>query len=188
MGNLPLPTLDDHIWRALDALPPVAPTSGAVAAVLVPAYRDAAGKVRLIMTKRPDDMRTHPGDVVFPGGRIDPGETAVEAAVREAEEEVALPRSAVTVVGQLSPITTRDPSNLIVPVVAKVQRPEVLVPQPEEVDVIIEPTVEELLDDSHWQVSEWFGYNLWFYEFGPATLWGATAFMVRELLASIEPE
>jgi hypothetical protein len=67
-------------------------------------------------------------------------------------------------------------------VVAKVQRPARLVPQPEEVELILEPSIDELLDDTRWRVSEWFGHNLWFYEFPEATLWGATAFMVRELL------
>ncbi len=169
-------------WSALSRLPPVAQPDRAVAAVLVPLYRDAVGSVRLIMTKRPDNMRTHPGDVVFPGGRLEEGESAVDAAIREAGEEVALPPSAVSVVGGLTPISTRDPNNLIVPVVAKVQRPDELVPQPEEVETILEPTVDELLDESRWQVSEWFGHNLWFFEFPEATLWGATAFMVRELL------
>jgi len=175
----------DDYWVALDRLPPVEQPERAVAAVLIPLYRDGAGKVRVIMTKRPDNMRTHPGDVVFPGGRLEHGETPVTAAIREAEEEVALPPASVTVVGGLSPLTTRDPRNLIVPVVAKVRRPESLVPQPEEVELILEPTIDELLDDTRWRVSEWFGHNLWFYDFPEATLWGATAFMVRELLEAL---
>lgn len=153
-----------------------------MAAVLVPLYLDDDGSVRVIMTKRPDNMRTHPGDVVFPGGRLEDGESVTAAAIREAHEEVGLPPDSVTVVGGLTPITTRDPNNLIVPVVAKVIRPQELVAQPEEVEVILEPTVGELLDDARWHVSEWFGHNLWFFDFPEATLWGATAFMVRELL------
>ncbi len=95
---------------------------------------------------------------------------------------MGLPEDSIEVVGGLSPISTRDPSNLIVPVVAKVTRPDVLIPQPDEVEVILEPTVDELLDETRWNVSEWFGRNLWFFDFPEATLWGATAFMVRELL------
>jgi 8-oxo-dGTP pyrophosphatase MutT (NUDIX family) len=169
-------------WDALDSLSPVVQPDRAVAAVLVPLYIDVDESVRVIMTKRPDNMRTHPGDVVFPGGRMEPGESAIGAAIREACEEVGLPEDSVDVVGGLSPISTRDPDNLIVPVVAKVVRPEVLVPQPEEVEVILEPTINELLDETRWNVSEWFGRNLWFFDFPEATLWGATAFMVRELL------
>jgi 8-oxo-dGTP pyrophosphatase MutT (NUDIX family) len=169
-------------WDALESISPVFQPDRAVAAVLVPLYMDVNESVRVIMTKRPDNMRTHPGDVVFPGGRIEPGESAVDAAIREACEEVGLPEDAVDVVGGLSPITTRDPNNLIVPVVARVTRPDVLVPQPEEVEIILEPTIDELLDETRWNVSEWFGRNLWFFDFPEATLWGATAFMVRELL------
>lgn len=174
-------------WAALDLLSPVDEPARAVAAVLVPLYLDVAGSVRIIMTKRPDNMRTHPGDVVFPGGRLEDGESAISAALREAFEEVGLPEDAVTVVGGLTPISTRDPNNLIVPVVAKVVRPLHLVAQPEEVEIILEPTVDELLDDTRWHVSEWFGHNLWFFDFPEATLWGATAFMVRELLAILRP-
>jgi 8-oxo-dGTP pyrophosphatase MutT (NUDIX family) len=169
-------------WDALESISPVFQPDRAVAAVLVPLYMDVNESVRVIMTKRPDNMRTHPGDVVFPGGRIEPGESAVDAAIREACEEVGLPEDAVDVVGGLSPITTRDPNNLIVPVVARVTRPDVLVPQPEEVEIILEPTIDALLDETRWNVSEWFGRNLWFFDFPEATLWGATAFMVRELL------
>jgi 8-oxo-dGTP pyrophosphatase MutT (NUDIX family) len=174
-------------WDALDGFPPVIQPDHAVAGVLVPLYLDDQESVRVIMTKRPDNMRTHPGDVVFPGGRFEPGESAVEAAIREACEEVALPPNAIHVVGGLTPLTTRDPRNLIVPVVARVRRPDVLVPQPDEVELILEPTIDELLDDTRWQVSEWFGNNLWFYDFPDATLWGATAFMVRELLEYFRP-
>ena len=169
-------------WEALESISPVSQPERAVAAVLVPLYLDINESVRVIMTKRPDNMRTHPGDVVFPGGRMEPGESAVDAAIREACEEVGLPEEAVNVVGGLSPITTRDPNNVIVPVVARVIRPNVLVPQPEEVELILEPTIDELLDETRWNVSEWFGRNLWFFDFPEATLWGATAFMVRELL------
>ncbi len=169
-------------WAALDSIPPVNEPAHTVAAVLVPLYLDYEGTVRVIMTKRPDNMRTHPGDVVFPGGRLEEGESAPQAAIREACEEVGLPPESVTVVGGLLPVTTRDPKNLIVPVVARVIRPDTLIPQPEEVEVILEPSIDELLDDARWHVSEWFGNNLWFFDFPEATLWGATAFMVRQLL------
>lgn len=173
------------IWTRLEALEPVRYPAEARAAVLVPLYRDSEERVRVILTKRPDHMRTHPGDVVFPGGRLEPGEGPEETAKREACEEIGLPEAGVEVIGGLSPITTRDPGNLIVPVVAKVQRPTEFVLQEEEVSAVIEPVVLDLLDDSAWRTSDWFGRTLWFYEFDEGIMWGATAFMMREFLAII---
>lgn len=173
------------IWTTLRALPDIDPGTIARAAVLVPLYQDDTGLVRLVLTKRPDDMRTHPGDVVFPGGTIEPGETPVDAALREAWEEVGLPVDAVQVLGGLHPVTTRDRDNWIVPVVARIARPTELIPDPREVEVIIEPTLVELLDESQWRTSDWMGSQLWFYDFPDGTLWGATAFMVRQLLGLI---
>jgi 8-oxo-dGTP pyrophosphatase MutT (NUDIX family) len=128
-------------------------------------------------------MRTHPGDVVFPGGRMENGEGPVAAAMREADEEVGIRECDVaSILGGLTPLTTRNRNNLIVPVVARIDRPDELIPDPAEVDVIIEPTLEEMLDEDRWVTSDWMGHTLWFYEFEEGTLWGATAFMMREFL------
>jgi len=154
------------------------------AAVLVPIYESEDG-LRVIMTRRPDDMPTHPGDVVFPGGMVDPGdEGPVDTAMREACEEIGLPReNVVEVLGGLTPTHTRSQTMVIVPVVARVKRPETLVPEPREVAAILEPAISELLDEATWESREWSpGRHMWFREFSEGTLWGATAFMVRELL------
>ena len=170
------------VWDRLEALPPVAHPREARSAVLIPLYRDG-DSVRVVLTKRPDDMRTHPGDVVFPGGRMERGEDPVTAAMREADEEVGIREPDVQrILGGLTPLTTRNRNNLIVPVVARISRPAQLVPDPTEVDVIIEPTLDELLDESRWMTSDWMGHTLWFFEFDEGTLWGATAFMMREFL------
>jgi len=169
-------------WDALASLPPVAAPEGLRAAVLVPIYEDG-DDVRLILTRRPDDMRTHAGDVVFPGGMIDPDDDGpVGTALREAWEEVALPPDHVQVLGGLEPLTTRRSDMWISPVVARVRRPSELIPEPGEVAAILEPTIGELLDDAGWRTEEWSGHELWFYEFPEGVLWGATARMVRRLL------
>jgi 8-oxo-dGTP pyrophosphatase MutT (NUDIX family) len=171
------------VWDRLKDLPPVSHPPTARSAVLVPLYADREGAVRVLLTKRPDDMRTHPGDVVFPGGMMEEGEDPVATAKREAREEVGLPEDAVLeVLGGLTPMTTRNLENLIIPVVARIERPVRLVADPSEVEAILEPTIEELLDEGRWQTSDWGGYTLWFFEFDEGTLWGATAFMMRELL------
>ena len=170
------------IWTRLEALNPVQYPAGAKSAVLVPVYRDPNRQVRVILTRRPDHMRTHPGDVVFPGGRLEDGETPEDTAIREACEEIGLPPDGVEVIGGLSPTTTRNRRNLIVPVVAKVRRPDTFVLQEEEVAAVLEPTLVDLLDDTQWRRKNWFGHKLWFYDFPEGTLWGATAFMMREFL------
>jgi len=170
------------VWARLDALPHVAEPPNAKAAVLVPLYEDPDG-VRVVLTKRPETMRTHPGDVVFPGGQLEDGEGPIQAAMREAWEEISLPEQSVTeVLGGLTPVTTRNINRLIIPVVVRIDRPAELVPDHREVDAIIEPTLAEMLDDDLWHTEDWMGHTLWFYEFGEGTLWGATAFMMRELL------
>jgi 8-oxo-dGTP pyrophosphatase MutT (NUDIX family) len=94
------------------------------AAVLIPLYEDG-GELRLILTRRGGGMATHPGDVVFPGGMIEPGDGGPEeAARREAWEEIGLPPESIEVLGGLEPTTARSTEILIVPVVARVTRPE----------------------------------------------------------------
>jgi 8-oxo-dGTP pyrophosphatase MutT (NUDIX family)/GNAT superfamily N-acetyltransferase len=172
-------------WQRIDTLDPVPTPRHARAAVLVPFYEDHAGDVRVILTRRPDWMRTHPGDVVFPGGRIESGETIIETAVREAEEEIGLDGASVQIVGGLPAVTTRDPRNLIVPVVARVERPVEFVLEVSEVAAVIEPRMIDLLDDAHWRTSRWLGRTMWFYDFPEGTLWGATAFMMRSLIGHV---
>ncbi|MEX0827053.1 MAG: CoA pyrophosphatase [Acidimicrobiia bacterium] len=171
-----------NLWSPLEALPPVVTGEAIRAAVLIPFY-EQDGVLRLIMTRRPDTMRSHPGDVVFPGGMIEPTDDGpVHTAVREAWEEVGLPPEGVEVLGGLDPVHTRSVTMQISPVVARVQRPAQLVPEPGEVAAIIEPSIDQLLADGDWRRSVWGGRNMWFYEFPEGVLWGATAFIVRGLL------
>ncbi|MCL1599875.1 MAG: CoA pyrophosphatase [Actinomycetia bacterium] len=176
-------------WTILRFLPPVVDPPGAEYAVLVPLYEDDHGELRIILTRRPDHMPTHPGDVVFPGGHREDGEDPVATAKREAWEEIGLPEANVLeILGGLNPVTTRDLSRPIVPVVARIQRPLELVASVDEVDVIIEPALAELLDEDRWTQRPWFGRSLWFFEFEEGILWGATAFMVRDLLGHLREE
>ena len=172
-----------RLWEPLLSLPPVARPPGMRAAVLVPLYEDG-GELRLILTRRGGHMATHPGDVVFPGGMIEPGDGGPEdAARREAWEEIGLPPADVEVLGGLEPTSTRSAEMLIVPVVARVTRPVRFVPAPREVEAILEPRLADLLDETSWRQEEWSGYTVWFRPFPEGMLWGATARMVRSLLA-----
>ena len=182
MGSLSPYDAPMPLWEPLASLPPVASDPSLVAAVLVPLYEDD-GQLRMVLPRRPDDMRPHAGDVVFPGGQIDPDDDGpIEAAIREAWEEVGIPTDHVEVLGGLDPLTTRSREMWIAPVVGRIRRPAELRPEPGEVAAIIEPTVSQLLDDDSWITRDWDGRTMWFHEFPEGVLWGATALMVRRLL------
>ena len=94
-----------------------------VSAVLI-ALSDGDDGPEVLLTRRAAHLRTHHGEISFPGGRLDPGETAVEAAIRAAHEEVALERALVEVVGELDHISTVGSRSYIVPIVARLaERP-----------------------------------------------------------------
>lgn len=170
------------LWAPLKALPPVAHPPEMRAAVLVPIYEDGAD-LRLIFTRRHADLPTHAGDVVFPGGMVEEGDPGPEeTALREAWEEIGLPPENVEIIGGLEPVTTRVLDLVIVPVVGRVQRPADLRPSPTEVEVVIEPRIADLLDESSWRRGMWGGHEIWFRPFPEGMLWGATARMVRGLL------
>ena len=81
---------------------------------------------RVVLTVRSDQLRSHQGEVAFPGGRLDTGEDVVEAALREADEEVSLDSSLVTVIGQLTALPTVSSNTVMTPVVAALDRRPVL--------------------------------------------------------------
>ena len=90
-------------------------------AVLAPLFVDAAGELHAVFTRRRHDLRRHPGEISFPGGRQDPGETLIETALREAHEEVGLPPDAVDVLGALQPTPTMVTSYAIYPFVGLIE-------------------------------------------------------------------
>lgn len=159
------------------------------AAVLVPiVVRAAPG---LILTLRPDTMRNHAGQISFPGGRIDARDDGpVAAALREAEEEIALPPGVVTVLGCLPQYRTVT-GFAVTPVVGLVPPDLPLVPAPDEVADLFEAPLAPLLDpDAHRQRSAMFrGRMRDYYEIrhGERLIWGATAAMIVNLSRLLEP-
>lgn len=157
------------------------PGNGPRAAVLAPLYEDGDA-IRLILTKRPMHMPTHPGDLAFPGGKPKPGETPVETALREAQEEVGIDPGEVEVLGYLPEIHTVSYTRMVVPVVGRLAGVPSLRLDPNEVERVLAPTLEELEDEQRWQREEWNGRMLDFFEIDGEVLWGATARMVRQLV------
>jgi len=168
----------------LDAI--VAPL--AQAAVLVPVTDRAAndrGGPGVILTRRTVTLSRHAGQVAFPGGRIDPGDAdATAAALREAEEEIALPRDRVTLVGAADRYRTVTGFE-VTPVIGVVPPDLVFTPAAAEVDAVFEVPLGFLLDSgNHIEASvEWQGRNRHYYEiiWGEHRIWGATAAMIVNL-------
>ncbi len=145
------------------------------------------GELRMVLTRRDGQMRNHKGEVAFPGGRLNDGESPQEAALREAHEEVALPPERVTVLGELEPLTTVVSAAAITPIVGFVdgELPE-LIPNPGEVDRIFDVSLFELTHPDCYREEVWTfpdgTFPVWFFEVEDDTIWGATGRMIRRLL------
>ncbi len=138
----------------------------------------------VILTQRTETLRKHAGQVAFPGGRIDPGESVVEAALREAEEEVALPRAMVEVIGEVDRYRTVT-GFTVTPVLGVIPPDLLLVASEAEVASVFEVPLDFLLDPAN-QVeasAEWQGRTRHFHEirWADRRIWGATAAMIVNL-------
>ncbi len=147
------------------------------AAVLIAVTAEA--EPRLLLTRRPMTMARHPGQVAFPGGRVDPGDASpVAAALREAEEEVALAREHVEVLGTLDPYETGTGFSIL-PVVGLVPPGLALVPHEREVAEVFHVPFAHVIDPANHELrhGEWQGKSRKFYviRHGEREIWGATA-------------
>lgn len=158
----------------------VKPKSAAVLVGVV--ERD--GALQLLLTQRHAGLSKHGGQIAFPGGRMDPGETAMAAALREAEEETGLPPSHVDVVGYLDGYLTVT-GYFVAPVVALLKDGFALAPRRGEVDEVFEVPLSFLLDAANRETHtlEWNGLtrHYYAYPYGERYIWGATAGMIKNL-------
>ncbi|HYD28263.1 CoA pyrophosphatase [Brevundimonas sp.] len=154
------------------------------AAVLVPIIARPDGAT-VLMTRRSDSLASHTGQIAFPGGRLDPGETAGQAALREAWEEVALDPSAVEVLGVGDGYETVT-GFMVTPVVGWLAEPPVVSPSPDEVAEVFEAPWDFLMDPANHRREfhdpesgprRWF----WAMPWRERYIWGATAAIVRAL-------
>jgi 8-oxo-dGTP pyrophosphatase MutT (NUDIX family) len=153
------------------------------AAVLVPLYLHD-GDLHVVLTRRPGDMRRHAGEVAFPGGRQDDGEDLRTTALREAEEEVGLPRGDVELLGALKPVPTLATGYAIYPFVGLIEPGREWVLSPREVEEVIEPSLSDLRAgfDRRRIVRRGIPLRTDVYIVGDAFIWGATARMLSDLL------
>lgn len=154
------------------------------AAVLVPVIDDPEG-ARVLLTQRTTTLRQHSGQIAFPGGAIDPGDTSPEmAALREAEEEVGLSVDHVETVGRL-PVYLAATGFRITPVLSVVRPGFTLRLNPAEVAETFEVPLAFLMNPDHHQRDSavWKGYERHFYRmpYGERMIWGITASILRSL-------
>ena len=161
---------------------------GTRAAVLVALYPDPDG-LHAVFTRRRDDLRSHAGEISFPGGRQDEGEELETTALREAEEEVGLPRDAVRVLGALPPTPTIVTGYAVYPFVGLIEPGRRWLPSATEVAEVMELPLRELRDghDRQRLVHRGVPFRSDTYAVGGHLIWGATARIVRDLLERLAP-
>jgi 8-oxo-dGTP pyrophosphatase MutT (NUDIX family) len=163
------------------------PDEGQQAAVLVAITDRVAPGV--ILTVRREHMRTHAGQVSFPGGRLDPGEDAVAAALREAEEEIGLPSHQVDIWGMADPYRTIT-GYAVTPVLGLVPPDLPLAPHEHEVAEWFEAPLSFLLDPANQQrmTAEFQGRARHYYQIDwrGRRVWGATAAMLVNLTRRLD--
>lgn len=173
----------DHIWNP-DLKPLFVHDRLRDAAVLVPVV-DRGDEATVLLTKRTDNLRSHSGQIAFPGGRVDPTDRSAEhAALRETEEEIGLGAEFIDIVGRL-PDYVSGSGYRIAPVLSIVRPDFLLTINRDEVDDAFEVPLRFLMDPQNhrrdsriWEDRERFFYTM---PFGERNIWGVTAGILRTL-------
>jgi len=157
--------------------------------VLVPLFRDVAGEPHAVLTRRRADLRRHAGEISFPGGRHDPEDADLrETALREAEEEIGLTRTDVTMLGELPPVSTFVTGYLIHPFVGLIPAAQNWRPSPREVDAVLELPLRTLRESKTRTPMERRGisFETDAYIVAEHLIWGATARILDDLYEHID--
>ncbi|WP_035916603.1 NUDIX hydrolase [Knoellia sinensis] len=167
-----------------EAFSTFAPPEGAtkLSAVLMLFGPTGDGGEDVVLTARSRHLRAHPGQVSFPGGRVDPTDAGpIDAALREAEEEVGVVPASVEVVGAMPPLYLTPSANAVTPVLGWWPEPgEVRVVDPREVERVERVRVDELLDPGRrFTVTHPSGYRGPGFEAGGLFVWGFTALLLN---------
>ena len=158
--------------------------------VLVLLYEDK-GKIKFPLTKRPEYLGVHAGQISLPGGKAEPGENYIQTALRESEEEIGVHPDDLNVIGRLSDFFVMPSNFMIVPVVAYSLIKPTFVPQASEVVKILEGDLNELVRDDAVKTKEILAAKMYpmiapHFLIDDEIVWGATAMMLNELRVVIK--
>jgi 8-oxo-dGTP pyrophosphatase MutT (NUDIX family) len=176
---------------AAPPLPPLHP-GGRAAAVLLPLFEED-DETRVVLTRRPETMPSHRGEIAFPGGKVEPGidRDARDAALREAEEEIGLRPESVEVIAALPALGTVVGQFTISPFVGLTDGRPAVHAESREVDRVFDVALSELLTEGVYREERWvWGIDgaeraMQFYELADETVWGATARILTGFLAQV---
>ena len=169
-----------------DWVPPYLPADDRRTSAVLVALHDSPDGPSVVLTRRTSTMSTHRGEMAFPGGRVEHGESVIAAAVREANEEVGLDPALVTPWGMLDTLSTMVSSSRIHPVVATLPGVPDLVAHDREVERIVHVPLVELASADTYRCETWVrsGHtvDMHFFEIEGDTVWGATGRMLHQLI------
>ena len=187
--TLPLPgELAHNLMRAepVGAIKPkfehkLPPRPGSVMILLYPDGND----VLFPLTKRPDYLGTHGGQISLPGGKAEAGETLIETALRETEEEIGIKPDSIEVLGTLSDFFVIPSNFMVTPVVGMLHNEPVFKPDPKEVVRVLKGSVNQLLESEAIRTKEIMAAKLFpmrapHFEIEQEVVWGATAMILNE--------
>jgi 8-oxo-dGTP pyrophosphatase MutT (NUDIX family) len=155
-------------------------------AVLIPLIRDG-NNLRILFTLRSNKLKNHSGQISFPGGRADLGETPEMTALREAKEEVGIPYANVKILGRLSSLFVPPSNSVITPVVGLISNDYSIVLSEDEVEEVFEIDFDSFFDSSNYKKEVWdfdgIKVDVPFWNIHHTVpLWGATAMILNELV------